>query len=442
MQDCGHQYVMSTHKCIPQSIFMCYNVGMQIKHIRANISVIHANIMNRPLFEGEWPIPNGVTLNSYVVQGKKTALIDLTATWDEAVSSFNSGLGCCGGSKIDYVVLNHLEPDHSGYLKAFLEKHSEATVIATAKGCALVKDFLKASGEDVGAVRMQAVKDGDTLDLGGVSLEFYEIPFVHWPETMCTFERESGTLFSCDAFGGYGATGESIFDDEITDEEHQKLETESLRYYATIVSPFSASVKKAIDKITAAGLSVKTVAPSHGVVWRAHPETIINRYVRYAGYNTGGKEEREICVLCSSMYGNSTLGAEAVVRGIEKSGKGIKVAFIKIPDTDVSYALAAVLRAAAVVVAAPTCDYGLFPPMAYVLDLLKRKKMTGKLALRIGSFGWSGGAQREYDALIAPLKWQSVPSYEWKGVPSDEDIKTLEQLGETLASEAEKSLGA
>lgn len=423
---------------------------METKRITPNISVIHANVMKHPLFEGAWPIPDGVTLNSYIVQGQKTALIDLTADWEEAISSFDSQLckalaGTSCASKIDYLILNHLEADHTGHLRSFIEAHPEVEVIATAKGCALIRDFLKVGDAQGNAQtqsalspqspKIRSVKDGDTLDLGGVVLEFYEIPFVHWPETMCTFERGSGTLFSCDAFGGYGATGERIFDDEFDEAEHKKAEDECLRYYATIVSPFSASVKKAIDKIKAAGLEIKTIAPSHGIVWRAHPETIINRYVRYAGYNTGGEAEREVCIVCGSMYGNSALGAEAVRRGIEKSGRGIKTTVLCVPATDVSYVLAAALRASAVVIAAPTCDYGLFPPVAYLLDLFKRKKMTGKKALRIGSFGWSGGAQREYDALIEPLKWQSIESYEWKGVPSVQDITTLEERGKTLAEQ-------
>lgn len=409
-----------------------------------NISVIHENITSRPLFEGVWPIPDGVTLNSYLVKGgQKTALIDLTADWEEAAASFENQLDTsiagpeCGAYRgVDYLVLNHLEPDHTGYLRGFLAKHPETEVIATAKGCTLVKDFLKAGD----SLKMRAVKDGDVLDLGGATLVFYEIPFVHWPETMCTFEKESGTLFSCDAFGGYGTAGERIFDDEFDKEEHKKFEAESARYYATIVASFSASVKKAIDKLAAAQLNIKTVAPSHGMVWRTQPEEIIKRYARFAGYNTGGEMEEEICILCASMYGNTSLAAHAVERGIKNSNKDIKVHFISIPETDASYALMAALHSKGVVIAAPTCDYALFAPMAHLLDLFKRKKITDKKALRIGSFGWSGGAQKEYDALIAPLKWQSIEPYEWKGVPSSEDIKVLEERGSLLAESVHISI--
>lgn len=406
---------------------------MSIKQIAQgaqNIFVIHANVTEKALFEGEWPIPNGVTLNSYIVCGKKTALIDLTADWEEAVKQFENELNETG-NKIDYLILNHLEPDHTGYLKSFLAKYPTVEVIATAKGCILVKEFLKArEGE---TLRLRAVKDGEVLDLDGVKLEFYEVPNVHWPETMCTFERQTGTLFSCDAFGGYGKTGERIFDDEFSAEEHEAFYEESLRYYATIVSPFSASVKKAIDKLVSIGLVIKTVAPSHGIVWRKAADKIIARYSAFAAYNTAMQCEKEVCIICGSMYGNTRLGAQAVERGVSNADKDIKVDFIDVPSVNVSYALAAALRSKCVVIASPTCDYALYPPIADVLDLFKRKKIVGKKALRIGSFGWSGGAQREYDALSEQLKWENLPSYEWKGVPSTQDIKTLEEKGAELA---------
>jgi anaerobic nitric oxide reductase flavorubredoxin len=406
---------------------------MTIKTISPCISVIHSDITSHPLFEGYWSIPDGVTLNSYVVRGKKTALIDLTADWSEAVQLLEKQLDAIGGVKIDYLVLNHLEPDHTGFLPEFVKRNPDVEIVSTVKGVALVRNFLKAPAS-VPDLKMREVKTGDSLDLGGVSLSFYEIPNVHWPETMCTFEPASGTLFSCDAFGGYGKTGDRIFDDEFTAEEHAFFESESLRYYATIVSSFSTFVKSAVKKLQDAGLSIKTVAPSHGIIWRTHPETIISRYVKYAGYNTGDACEHEICVICASMYGNTKKGAEAVVRGISKADPSVKVDFLMIPETDESRVMAAAYRSAGVVIAAPTYEYKLFPAMVQILDLFGRKHFTGKKALRIGSWGWIGGARKEYDALSEPLKWDQVEQYEWQGTPSSADLEALETKGAELAA--------
>ena len=406
---------------------------MTIKTISPCISVIHSDITSHPLFEGYWSIPDGVTLNSYVVRGKKTALIDLTADWSEAVQLLEKQLDAIGGIKIDYLVLNHLEPDHTGFLPEFVKRNPDVEIISTVKGVALVKNFLKAPAS-VPDLKMREVKTGDSLDLGGVLLSFFEIPNVHWPETMCTFEPVSGTLFSCDAFGGYGKTGDRIFDNEFTAEEHAFFESESLRYYATIVSSFSTFVKSAVKKLQDAGLPIKTVAPSHGIIWRTHPETIISRYMKYAGYNTGDACEHEICVICASMYGNTKKGAEAVVRGINKSDPSVKVDFLMIPETDESRVMAAAYRSAGVVIAAPTYEYKLFPAMVQILDLFGRKHFTGKKALRIGSWGWIGGARKEYDALSEPLKWDQVEQYEWQGTPSAADLEALEAKGAELAA--------
>ncbi len=399
---------------------------MEITSLTPYIHVIHSDIENHPLFEGLWPIPQGVTLNSYIVQGEKTALIDVTADWEEAVEQFSRQFAAAG-VKPDYLVLNHLEPDHTGHLAAFCREFPDAEIIATKKGCALVQKFLKVS-----SIKMREVKNGDTLDLGDKKLAFYEIPNVHWPETMVSFEEESGTLFSCDAFGGYGRTGARIFDDEFSAEEHERFEAECLRYYATIVSSFSSFVNKAIDKL--APLAITAIAPSHGMVWRTHPERIIERYRKYAGYNTGGALEKEIVVLSASMYGNTTKGLDAVLRGIKAADASLPVTVLPVPLTDSSEVLAAAYRAKGLVIAAPTYEYRLFPAMAQLLDLFGRKHVTGKKALRLGSWGWIGGAKKEYDALVEPLKWEQVESYEWQGVPSDADLAALEAKGAELAS--------
>ncbi|MDR2363519.1 MAG: FprA family A-type flavoprotein [Spirochaetaceae bacterium] len=386
---------------------------------------IHADIETADLFEGIWPIPQGVSLNSYVVKGEKIALIDLFRDWSDASGQVETALASAGldfGS-VDYLILNHLEPDHTGWLREFREKNPRAEILATPKGVNLIKSFYHI---DRG---LRAVKDGDALDLGwGKALTFFETPNIHWPETMVTWEPLSGTVFSCDAFGSFGALGDKFFDDEFTPEELASFEKETLRYYANIVSSFSVFVERGIQKL--AGLPIKVVAPSHGMVWRKNPQTIIDRYLRYAAY-ARGPAEKEIAVIWGSMYGNTKQGLDAVIRGIES--QGIPYSIHRIPDENVSWVLADAYKSAGLVLAMPTYEYAMFPPMAYVLDIFRRKHIYGKTVLRIGSWGWVGGAKKEYEAAIEGLKWTSRDSREWAGAPKGEDLAALEEAGRNLA---------
>jgi flavorubredoxin len=397
---------------------------MIAQKIAASVYCLYADIGAADLFEGIWPIPRGVSLNSYLVTGEKTALVDLFRDWSGAVGQMKEALKSTGKDfdRIDYLILNHLEPDHTGWLREFRALNPGAEIVSTAKGINLVKTLY---GEEDG---LRAVKDGDRLDLGGIELVFYETPNIHWPETMMTWEPASGTLFSCDAFGSFGALNGRLFDDEFGAEEHAFYEAETLRYYANIVSSFSSFVEKGIEKLS--GLDVRCVAPGHGMVWRKNPQTIIERYLKYAGYSKG-RAEKEVAVIWGSMYGNTKLGLDAVIRGIE--AEGVSCSVHRIPDEDVSYSLAAAFRSAALVLAMPTYEYAMFPPMAYVLDIFRRKHIFGKTVLRIGSWGWVGGAKKEYEAAIEALRWESVPSLEWAGAPTEQELAVLEERGRELA---------
>ena len=399
---------------------------MHAHAISDTVSAIHANIETAARFEGIWPIPHGVTLNSYVVKGEKTALIDLAKDWAGSIAQFESQLDTIGVSfeSIDCLILNHLEPDHTAFLLELRRRNPRVEIISTAKGISMVQKFFKI------VEGTRAVKTGDSLDLGkGKVLEFFETPNIHWPETMMTFDRSDGILFSCDGFGSYGSLGDRVFDDEFTAEEHAFFEKESLRYYANIVASFSSFVTKALAQL--GSLPIKVIAPSHGIVWRKNPLEIVNRYAKYAGYNTGAGLEREICVIWGSMYGYTKQGLDAVIRGIE--AEGLPYSIHQVPDEDASFVLADAYKASGLVLAMPTYEYKMFPPMAHVLDLFERKHFVGKKALRLGSWGWVGGAKKEYEERIAAFKWESVESVEWQGVPSKEDLALLEERGRELA---------
>jgi len=398
---------------------------MKAYQIADSVFCLHADIDTEDLFEGIWPIPQGVSLNSYVVKGEKIALLDLVRDWVGAPTQLSDELASIGITfkDIDYLILNHLEPDHTGWLGEFRKLNPKVEIISTAKGIELVKSFYKLTDG------LRAVKSGDTLDLGaGKVLHFVEAPNVHWPETMVTWEPVSGTLFSCDAFGSFGKLGDRVFDDQFSAKEHEFYERESLRYYANIVSSFSVFVERAVKKLE--GLQIKCVAPSHGIVWRKEPMKIVERYLKYARY-MNGPAEKKIAVIWGSMYGNTKKGLDAVIRGIE--AEGVPYSIRRVPNEDVSYVLADAYESAGLVLAMPTYEYAMFPPMAYAIDIMKRKHVHGKTVLRIGSWGWVGGAKKEYEAAVEGLKWTCLDMKEWAGAPGEADLEELEAKGRELA---------
>lgn len=389
------------------------------------------NDFTNDLFEGIWPIPDGVSINSYVVKGEKIALIDLVKEGGGGSSEDLIGQLASIDIKpddVDYLILNHLEPDHTGYLRNFRILCPNAEILTSKKGVPLVEAFYGITE------KVRAVEDGEELDIGnGKKFVFAYIPNVHWPETMVTYEASDKILFSCDAFGSFGAFKGAIFDDEVSEEDHEFFERETLRYYANIVGPFSNSVLKAIDK--AGGLDIEIIAPSHGLIWRADPGRIINRYIKYANYMSQPAEPK-ITVIWGSMYGNTETMMRSVLKGIAKEGVRVKV--MKVPETDVSYVLAEAWESAGLVIAMPTYEYKIFPPVKYVLDIFEYKHVWHKKVLRIGSYGWSGGAERHFEKAVEKLKWDLIGPLEYQGQPSAADMKKGEELGAELAREVKK----
>jgi len=393
--------------------------------IKPGIKWIGVNVRSHDLFEGLWPIPYGVSLNSYLVQGEKTAVVDLVREWSGSSSNFLQQLQSAGSEPrdIDYIILNHLEPDHTEFLRNFERMAPQATILSTPKGIEMVQHFCGISEQ------VQAVGDGEELDLGGGKrLVFFHTPFVHWPETMMTYEPASEMLFPCDAFGGFGALKGILFDDQVPQADQAFYYDEMLRYYANIVANFSRPVLRAIDKL--AGIKVSAIDPSHGLVWRANPGEVVARYKRFAEY-PAGKAERGITLLWGSMYGNTKIVTDAVMRGIAQEKVPMEV--FEVPHVDESYVLASIFKNRGIVVGAPTYETKLFPPMAHVLDSAARKSMTNKKAFRYGSYGWSGGAQREFDALAQALKWEQSEPLEFRGAPTADDLRKAEELGGLFA---------
>jgi anaerobic nitric oxide reductase flavorubredoxin len=402
---------------------------MKTTEVTDGIFRLSAN-MEDILFEGVWPIPNGVAMNSYIVKGEKAAIVDGVCNWDgvpetlyEQLDQMNVKL-----EEIDYVIINHMEPDHSGWIENFKKIRPEFTIYTTEKAKVLLEAFYGITDN------VHTVKDGDTLDLGGGRvLSFYEAPNVHWPETMVTFDSQTGTLLPCDAFGSYGSVGDSPYDDMLSEDDLDFFEEETLRYYANIVAAFSVPVEKALNKL--GGLPIKIIAPGHGIVWRKDPGRIIQLYKKYSDYRKG-PAETEITLIFGSMYGNTEKAVEAVKEGVER--EGVKLNVHRVPEDHVGFILATAWKSSGLILGMPTYEYKMFPPMAHVLDDFKRKKFMGKKCFRFGSYGWSGGAEKELQEITNGLKWDFLESVEFKGAPSEEDLKLIADRSQEIAKQVKE----
>ncbi len=393
---------------------------MPTVEIRPGIYWIGVNDRTTDLFEGLWPITQeGVSYNAYLVDGKQKAVIDLAKglKTDEFLDQIAEVVD---PAKLDYIVINHMEPDHTGILRTIRRIAPKATILGTQK----TKEMLAAFYQVEEGIHV--VEDGETLSLGTHTLQFFHTPFVHWPETMMTYETTQKVLFSCDGFGGYGALHGAIFDDQCDDPRF--YEQESLRYYVNIVAVFSRPVLKAIGRLK--DLPVEVIAPSHGLVWRKNPARIVELYQKWAGYATG-EAELGVTLLYGSMYGNTEQVMNGVAKGI--SAAGVPVEIFDVARTHVSYILPSLWVRRGVIVGAPTYEGGLFPPMVHVLDIAARKRIFNRKAAYFGSYGWGGGARREFARLAESLRWEVVETLEFRGGPTPEDLKEAEAFGARFA---------
>lgn len=381
---------------------------------------IGVNDRTTDLFEGVWPITQGgVSYNSYLVLGEKKALIDMAAG-HHAAAFIDQVRDLVDPADLDYIVVNHMEPDHTGTAGLLSSLAPQAEFLLSAKAEPLMAAYYGLSS------KIHVVRDAETLDLGGISLQFFMAPFVHWPETMVTYVPEQRVLFSCDAFGGYGALPGRVFDDQCADMAFYVRE--SLRYYTNIVARFSGPVLRAIDKLK--NLEIDVVAPSHGLVWRANPQHIIDLYGRWAQMATQ-PADAGVTLVYGSMYGNTERMMNAVAEGVSRTQ--IPMEIFDAARTHASYILPSLWTRSGVIVGAPTYEVSLFPPVSQALASALHKKVMNRKAAYFGSFGWSGGAQRDLKEMLEPLKWEWLDAFEFSGAPTKDTLREGEAFGERFA---------
>ncbi|HEY60419.1 MAG TPA: FprA family A-type flavoprotein [Anaerolineae bacterium] len=389
--------------------------------ITDNIYWIGVNDEKTRLFEGLWPIEKeGISYNSYLIKDEKITLIDLCKDMmsDELIGNIRQLID---PTQISYLIVNHMEPDHSGAIKALLNAAPQLTIIGSQKTRKMLDDHF---GITEG---IQTVADGDTLSLGKHTLLFLSTPMVHWPETMMTFESSTKTLFPCDGFGGYGKLSEGIFDEDYDDLSF--YESESLRYFSNIVCAFSKPVLNAAAKLEK--LDIHIVAPSHGLIWRKDPQRILNLYVQWSQY-AKGTAENGISLIYGSMYGNTQKMVEAVFEGVKQTGTQVKI--FDITKTHISYILPALWTQRGVLIGAPTYEGSLFPTMRQVLEMALTKRIFHKKAAYFGSYGWSGGAIRYLKRQLEKLKWELTDTLDFMGQPTTEELKNGVGFGQRFAA--------
>jgi flavorubredoxin len=394
---------------------------MPAVEIRPEVYWIGLNDRTTDLFEGIWPVSHeGVTYNSYLLRDEKKVIIDLAKDFktDEYFERIEALVPL---SEIDYIVVNHMEPDHTGAVRAMVRIPRKLTIIVTEKAREMLAAFYGIT-ENV-----RVVADGEELSIGKRTLKFVHAPFVHWPETMVTYDTTDRILFSCDAFGGYGALPGTIFDDQCADLVF--YEREALRYYVNIVAKFSAPTLKAIEKLS--GVPIDVIAPSHGLVWRRDPGRIVELYRQWAQLAHGGGE-RGVTLVYGSMYGNTEKMMNAVAQGISRSGLPVEI--FDAARVHPSYILPALWTYRGVMVGAPTYEGTLFPPVAHAIEMAALKGVVNKKAAIFGSYGWSKGGMAAFRKMVEPLTWDVTEILEFRGSPTAVQLRQGEELGERFAA--------
>ena len=342
----------------------------------------------------EYSTHKGSTYNSYLIQEEKIALID--TVWAPFAEEFVANLAReIDLQKIDYIIANHGEIDHSGALPALMKHIPDKPIYCTANAVKSLK------GQFHQDWNFQVVKTGDTLALGnGKELVFVAMPMLHWPDSMATYLTGDHILFSNDAFGQHLAT-EKLFNDQV---DQCDLYNESLKYYANILTPFSAVLRKKLTEITALNLPLEMIATSHGVVWRDNPLQIIEKYAQWAD----DYQENQITIIYDTMWNGTKILAEKIAAGITLAAPEVVVKIYNLAKRDVNDMITEVFKSKAVIIGSPTVANSVLHSVAGFIHLMKGFKFKGKKAAAFGCYGWSGEAVKVINELLADAGFEVV----------------------------------
>jgi flavorubredoxin len=389
----------------------------QNQEIAKDIFYVGVNDRQKNKFENMLPLPFGVSYNAYLIIDEKTALVDTvdTAMGEVFIDKIQSQLQ---GRTLDYLIINHMEPDHSGSIRTIRQYYPEIQIIGNSKTLEMINGFY---GIDT---QLKEVKDNEVLSLGKHKLQFYLTPMVHWPETMMTYDATEKVLFSGDAFGCFGTLDGAVVDADMNIHHYWD---EMTRYYANIVGKYGAAVQKALKKLTP--LDFELICSTHGPVWKEYISEVVDLYDQYSRYE--GKEG--VVIVYGSMYGFTELMAETVAQGLAQAG--MKTIIIhNVSKSDASVILQDIFKYRGLIVGSPTYCNELYPEVESLLRKIEIRGIRNRYFGYFGSFTWAGAAVKRLSTFVETMKWDTVKiSVEEKQGLKEEKYKECLELGRQMA---------
>lgn len=385
---------------------------MESTKISESIKYIGANDDELKVFENQYDLPNGMAYNSYLIKDEKVVVMDTIdrRKTDEWLRNLENELQ---GRNVDYLVISHLEPDHAGSIKIFLDKYPETTIIGNNKTFEMLPQFFDINQD----IKKIVVKEGDTLNIGKHTLTFIMAPMVHWPEVMVTYEQTEKVLFSADAFGKFGII-----------EDNDDWACEARRYYFGIVGKFGVPVQTLLNK--AKKLDIKTICPLHGPVLKENLEYYINKYDIWSSYKP---EDEGILIVCASIYGHTMEAAKKLEEILKEKGVE-KVVLTDLANDDIDEAVEDAFRYSKVVLAASSYNSRVFPPMEHFLNKLKDRNYQNRTMAIIENGSWSPSAAKAIKEIVSNMKNINLldKTITIKSAMKESNVKEFEQLADEL----------
>ncbi|MGV9169549.1 MAG: FprA family A-type flavoprotein [Promethearchaeia archaeon] len=392
------------------------------KEIVDGVHYVGVDDHHTELFENIWRIPYGISYNSYLIVDEKIGIIDLVkGPWAE--EWLNNIREIIDPSEIDYIIMNHMEPDHTGSLPELARIAQNATMVYTDRGANIQESFYNVDLEE------HTVDDLEEISLGNKTLQFVHAQFLHWPETMLTYLKEDKVLFPCDAFGSYGALNGKIFD---SDWNLNAIEEESRRYLSSIITSYLKFVQRGIDKIKDLGIEIDVIAPSHGPVYKENPEWIIQKYDEW----TRPELENNVTIVYGSMYGYTQRLAVKLKK--ELLERDVEVNMHNASYSDMSKILVDAMRAGVLVIGLPTYDAFPFPPIWSFLNEVEGKRLPKRAIGLFGTYGWGGGGVRKTKKKLEDIRFDILePVIRVRGLPSDAESAQTKKLADAIKAHLE-----
>lgn len=396
-----------------------------VRNVTKDLYWIGGNDHRLALFENIHPIPKGVSYNSYLLLDKKTVLFD-TVDWSICRDFLSNMTHVLDGRDLDYIVINHMEPDHGASLEEVLIRYPKAKIISTEKSFMLMRQF----GFDVDGKEIE-VKEGDTFSFGKHEVMFIEAPMVHWPEAMVTFDKTDGVLFSADAFGSFGALDGKLFNDEVNFD--RDWIDEARRYYTNIVGKYGPFVQSLLKKSTPILPDIKYICPLHGPVWRNDFEYLLDKYNKWSSYQP---EEKAVMIAYASMYGNTEFAAQILATKLVERGI-TNVVMYDVSNTHVSQLISEAFRVSHIALCSVTYNLGIYPVMHNFLNDMKALNLQNRTVAIVENGSWtprSGDLMEQF--LDEEMKFMDVLNERVTVSSSVNDSreKELDSLAETIVS--------